>query len=124
MTQKAFQHDEVEENGAFTVTAMWEEVSPEDILTPQEVFAIMQKEGLRVDYERLPGMFFIFIFRSNASLMYETLQSRTSRRRFPASFRASSSASRRRSPDATRRTSAALGTVKWASRRHSPEAHV
>lgn len=36
---------------------MWEEVSPEDILTPQEVFAIMQKEGLRVDYERLPGTF-------------------------------------------------------------------
>ncbi|GAA5953720.1 hypothetical protein JCM8115_004129 [Rhodotorula mucilaginosa] len=51
---KVLLHDEVEENGAFTVTAMWEEVSPEDILTPQEVFAIMQKEGLRVDYERLP----------------------------------------------------------------------
>lgn len=45
----------MEENGSFTVTAMWEDVSPEDILTPQEVFAIMQKDGLRVDYERLPG---------------------------------------------------------------------
>ncbi|POY76292.1 hypothetical protein BMF94_0487 [Rhodotorula taiwanensis] len=51
---KVLLHDEIEENGSFTVTAMWEDVQPEDILTPREVFAIMQQEGLKVDYDRLP----------------------------------------------------------------------
>ncbi|GAA6009259.1 hypothetical protein JCM11491_004248 [Sporobolomyces phaffii] len=51
---KVLLHDEVEENGSFTVTAMWEEIQPEDILTPREVFSKMQAEGLKVDYDRLP----------------------------------------------------------------------
>ncbi|GAA5942648.1 hypothetical protein JCM1841_006801 [Sporobolomyces salmonicolor] len=51
---KVLLHDEIEENGSFTVTAMWEEVQPEDILTPLEVFAMMEAEGLKVDYDRLP----------------------------------------------------------------------
>ncbi|GAA5906325.1 uncharacterized protein JCM6883_005515 [Sporobolomyces salmoneus] len=51
---KVLLHDEIEENGTFTVTAMWEEIQPEDVLTPREVFAKMQSEGLKVDYDRLP----------------------------------------------------------------------
>ncbi|CEQ43057.1 SPOSA6832_04952 [Sporobolomyces salmonicolor] len=68
---KVLLHDEIEENGSFTVTAMWEEVQPEEcvlgrspimidhpdlirILTPLEVFAMMEAEGLKVDYDRLP----------------------------------------------------------------------
>ncbi|GAA6059315.1 hypothetical protein JCM10212_005895 [Sporobolomyces blumeae] len=51
---KVLLHDEIEENGTFTVTAMWEHVEPEDILTPREVFGLMQSEGLLVDYDRLP----------------------------------------------------------------------
>ncbi|GAA6056946.1 hypothetical protein JCM3770_007157 [Rhodotorula araucariae] len=51
---KVLLHDEIEENGTFTVTAMWEDVQPEDILTPREVYTIMQDEGFKVDYERLP----------------------------------------------------------------------
>ncbi|BGP42410.1 hypothetical protein JCM10450v2_006504 [Rhodotorula kratochvilovae] len=51
---KVLLHDEIEENGTFTVTAMWEDVKPEDILTPREVYTIMQDEGFKVDYERLP----------------------------------------------------------------------
>ncbi|GAA5826021.1 hypothetical protein JCM11251_000094 [Rhodosporidiobolus azoricus] len=47
-------HDEIEEDGKFTVTAMWEDVREEDILTPREVFAMMQSEGYKVDYDRLP----------------------------------------------------------------------
>ncbi|GJN93415.1 hypothetical protein Rhopal_006470-T1 [Rhodotorula paludigena] len=51
---KVLLHDEIEENGNFTVTAMWEEVKAKDILTPREVYTIMQKEGFKVDYDRLP----------------------------------------------------------------------
>ncbi|KAK4055018.1 hypothetical protein OIO90_003359 [Microbotryomycetes sp. JL221] len=52
---KILLHDEiVEPDGSFTVTAVWEDVSPEDILTPREVFARMREEGIKVDYERLP----------------------------------------------------------------------
>uniref|UniRef100_A0A0K3CRK6 BY PROTMAP: gi/472580415/gb/EMS18219.1/ metal ion binding protein [Rhodosporidium toruloides NP11] gi/647403677/emb/CDR49761.1/ RHTO0S32e00298g1_1 [Rhodosporidium toruloides] n=1 Tax=Rhodotorula toruloides TaxID=5286 RepID=A0A0K3CRK6_RHOTO len=51
---KVLLHDEIEENGSFTVTAMWEDVKAEDILTPREVFKIMQDEGFQVDYDRLP----------------------------------------------------------------------
>ncbi|GAA5932545.1 uncharacterized protein JCM15063_001257, partial [Sporobolomyces koalae] len=51
---KVLLHDEVEENGTFEVTATWEEIQPEDVLTPREVFAKMQAEGLKVDYDRLP----------------------------------------------------------------------
>ncbi|GAA5911266.1 hypothetical protein JCM6882_004080 [Rhodosporidiobolus microsporus] len=47
-------HDEIEEDGNFTVTAMWEEVGENDILTPREVFRMMQSEGFKVDYDRLP----------------------------------------------------------------------
>ncbi|KAK4050677.1 hypothetical protein OIV83_003403 [Microbotryomycetes sp. JL201] len=52
---KILLHDEiVEPDGSFTVTAVWEDVSPEDILTPKEVFARMREEGIKVEYERLP----------------------------------------------------------------------
>ncbi|GAA5990599.1 hypothetical protein JCM11641_007799 [Rhodosporidiobolus odoratus] len=51
---KVLLHDEIEEDGRFTITAMWEEVGAADILTPREVFGIMQKEGFKVDYDRLP----------------------------------------------------------------------
>ncbi|BGP13466.1 hypothetical protein JCM10213v2_001386 [Rhodosporidiobolus nylandii] len=51
---KVLLHDEIEDDGKFTITASWEEVAEEDILTPREVFELMQKEGFRVDYARLP----------------------------------------------------------------------
>ncbi|GAA6022381.1 hypothetical protein JCM10207_004746 [Rhodosporidiobolus poonsookiae] len=52
---KVLLHDEIEhEEGRFEVTAMWEEVGENDILTPREVFAMMQTEGYKVDYDRLP----------------------------------------------------------------------
>ncbi|GAA5856222.1 hypothetical protein JCM8547_000828 [Rhodosporidiobolus lusitaniae] len=51
---KVLLHDEIEENGNFIVTAMWEEVKPDDILTPREVFERMVNEGFKVDYDRLP----------------------------------------------------------------------
>lgn len=49
-------HDETDDgNGKFTVTAAWEEdVSPEDILTPSDVYQKMIDDGYRVDYARLP----------------------------------------------------------------------
>ncbi|MBW0461895.1 hypothetical protein O181_001610 [Austropuccinia psidii MF-1] len=47
-------HDEVEENGKFTVIAVWETVNEDDILTPREVFDLMKKQGFLVDYARLP----------------------------------------------------------------------
>ncbi|KNZ49561.1 hypothetical protein VP01_493g4 [Puccinia sorghi] len=48
-------HDEVEENGKFIVTAVWETVDPRQIMTPREVFNLMKDEGYLVDYARLPG---------------------------------------------------------------------
>jgi hypothetical protein len=49
-------HDEtVDGNGKFTITAQWEEdITPEDILTPADVYKQMQDQGYKVDYERLP----------------------------------------------------------------------
>jgi hypothetical protein len=52
---KVLLHDEVEEDGQFIITATWEEVKAEDILTPREVFDSMKEEGFKVDYDRLPG---------------------------------------------------------------------
>jgi hypothetical protein len=49
-------HDEtVDGNGKFTITAQWEEdITPEDILTPADVYKQMQDQGYKLDYERLP----------------------------------------------------------------------
>ncbi|KAH8925172.1 hypothetical protein BT69DRAFT_1307991 [Atractiella rhizophila] len=48
-------HDEAEETpGDFRVTANYEEASPDDVLTPKEVFELMRSEGYKVDYRRLP----------------------------------------------------------------------
>jgi len=47
-------HDEVEENGKFIVTAVWETVDQKQIMTPREVFNLMKEEGYLVDYARLP----------------------------------------------------------------------
>lgn len=52
---KVLLHDEIEKDGQFIVTAMWEEVKPEDILTPRETWSKMKEEGFKVDYDRLPG---------------------------------------------------------------------
>lgn len=42
-------HDEVEERpGVFSIIPVWEDVSEEDILTPRDVFEVVQKEGYRV----------------------------------------------------------------------------
>lgn len=42
-------HDEVEERpGVFTIIPIWETVSEEDIMTPQDVFDLVAKEGYKV----------------------------------------------------------------------------
>ncbi|PWN50330.1 hypothetical protein IE53DRAFT_369000 [Violaceomyces palustris] len=46
-------HDEVEMNGNFDIIPVWETVKDEDVMTPREVYELMQKEGFKVDYARL-----------------------------------------------------------------------
>lgn len=47
-------HDEVEERpGVFSIIPVWEDVSEEDILTPRDVFEVVQKEGYRINYGRI-----------------------------------------------------------------------
>lgn len=49
-------HDETDDgNGKFTITAQWEEdITPQDILTPADVYKQMYDQGYKVDYARLP----------------------------------------------------------------------
>lgn len=49
-------HDETDDgNGKFTITAQWEEdITPEDILTPADVYQQMKDLGYKLDYARLP----------------------------------------------------------------------
>ncbi|CUA76059.1 Paladin [Danio rerio] [Rhizoctonia solani] len=47
-------HDEVEtQPGSFDITAQWEPVTIQDIMTPRDVFRLVVDEGYRVDYARL-----------------------------------------------------------------------
>lgn len=47
-------HDEVDDgSGAYVVAGTWITLSPEDVLTPKEAFEQLQREGYKVDYERL-----------------------------------------------------------------------
>ncbi|CAE6502206.1 unnamed protein product [Rhizoctonia solani] len=47
-------HDEVEtQPGSFDITAQWEPVTIQDIMTPRDVFRLVADEGYRVDYARL-----------------------------------------------------------------------
>ncbi|CAE6515835.1 unnamed protein product [Rhizoctonia solani] len=47
-------HDEVEtQPGSFDITAQWEPVMIEDIMTPRDVFRLIADEGYKVDYARL-----------------------------------------------------------------------
>lgn len=47
-------HDEVEERpNVFSIVPLWENVSEEDIMTPGDVFKLMEKEGYRIDYGRI-----------------------------------------------------------------------
>ncbi|CAE7136772.1 unnamed protein product [Rhizoctonia solani] len=47
-------HDEVEtQPGSFDITAQWEPVAIQDIMTPRDVFRLVADEGYRVDYARL-----------------------------------------------------------------------
>ncbi|KAI8980087.1 inositol hexakisphosphate-domain-containing protein [Trametes punicea] len=47
-------HDEVEERpGVFSIIPIWEEVEEEDIMTPRDVYELMQREGYKVDYDRV-----------------------------------------------------------------------
>jgi hypothetical protein len=42
-------HDEVEERpGVYTIIPIWESVTEDDIMTPRDVFELVQKEGYRV----------------------------------------------------------------------------
>lgn len=43
-------HDEVEERpNVFSIVPLWETVSEEDIMTPGDVFKLMENEGYKVD---------------------------------------------------------------------------
>ena len=47
-------HDEVEERpGSFAIVPIWETVTEEDIMTPRDVFELMEREGYRIDYGRV-----------------------------------------------------------------------
>ncbi|PWN22032.1 hypothetical protein BCV69DRAFT_281942 [Microstroma glucosiphilum] len=47
-------HDEVEiEPGKFDIIPVWESIKPGDVLTPREVYELVQREGYRVDYARV-----------------------------------------------------------------------
>jgi hypothetical protein len=47
-------HDEVEEApGRFTITAQWESVRVNDVMTPRDLFNMMVQEGYQVDYTRV-----------------------------------------------------------------------
>ncbi|KAF8688978.1 Inositol hexakisphosphate, partial [Rhizoctonia solani] len=47
-------HDEVEtQPGSFDITAQWEPVTMQDIMTPRDVFRLVIEEGYKVDYARL-----------------------------------------------------------------------
>ncbi|UZJ54516.1 hypothetical protein CBS101457_003836 [Exobasidium rhododendri] len=47
-------HDEeVNEEGKFEIFPLWESVKVEDVLTPKEMYQIIQKEGFRVHYARV-----------------------------------------------------------------------
>jgi hypothetical protein len=47
-------HDEIEDPpGNFTITALWETIAEEDVMTPRDVFELMKSEGYRVDYGRV-----------------------------------------------------------------------
>lgn len=42
-------HDEVEERpGVFSIIPIWENVTEDDIMTPRDVFELINKEGYRV----------------------------------------------------------------------------
>lgn len=42
-------HDEVEERpGVFAIIPIWEHVSEDDIMTPRDVFNLMNREGYKV----------------------------------------------------------------------------
>ncbi|KAJ6610725.1 inositol hexakisphosphate-domain-containing protein [Mycena sp. CBHHK59/15] len=47
-------HDEIEERpGSFAIVPLWETVSEADILTPRDVFALMTREGFKINYGRI-----------------------------------------------------------------------
>ncbi|RXW12659.1 hypothetical protein EST38_g13197 [Candolleomyces aberdarensis] len=47
-------HDEVEERpGVFSIIPIWEFVSEDEIMTPQDVFSQIIREGYRIDYSRV-----------------------------------------------------------------------
>lgn len=47
-------HDEVEDSpGNYTITALWETVKENEIMTPRDVFELMKAEGYHVNYGRV-----------------------------------------------------------------------
>ena len=47
-------HDEVQnDQGDFEIIPLWESVRDEDVLTPREVYELVQREGFRVEYARV-----------------------------------------------------------------------
>lgn len=47
-------HDELETSpGQFDIVPIWEEVEPEDVMTPKELYQQVVGEGYRLDYRRI-----------------------------------------------------------------------
>ncbi|KZV73066.1 hypothetical protein PENSPDRAFT_575124 [Peniophora sp. CONT] len=47
-------HDEVEERpGSFAIVPIWETVTEDDIMTPRDVFELMERDGYKIDYGRV-----------------------------------------------------------------------
>lgn len=47
-------HDEEGDISNFTIIPIWETVSEDDVMTPLDVYKVIQKEGYNIDYLRIP----------------------------------------------------------------------
>jgi hypothetical protein len=57
-------HDEVEERpNVFAIVPLWENVSEEDIMTPEDVFNLMAREGYKVSYSGLIRVHWFLMYR-------------------------------------------------------------
>jgi len=92
-------HDEVEERpNVFAIVPLWENVSEEDIMTPGDVFNLMEREGYKVSYfmfykgalisdvslrRLIMGALLLYVKSPFSMLLYLTLCRQMSRLHFP-----------------------------------------
>lgn len=47
-------HEEMADGNHFSIVPVWETAREEDVLTPLDVYNLIQKEGYQVNYLRIP----------------------------------------------------------------------